>query len=68
MNTSHLRSFPVALSMATALGVSVEYLATGKDREVKDKRLKELADRQAAVRISKLSMQIQKEAEKISKR
>ena len=57
----------LALDMATALGVSVEYLANGEDRDLKNKRLKELENRETAVRISKLSMQIHKESEKIIK-
>ena len=56
----------LALDIATALGVTVEYLVNGNDRDIKDKRLKELADRETAVRISKLSVQIQKETEKIT--
>ena len=55
---------PFAIDIATALGVSVEYLATGKDREIKDKRLKELSNRQAAVKISELASQIYNENEK----
>jgi len=64
----HHERMPVldfALDMATVLGVSVEYLANGKDKEAADRRRKELADRQSAIQISKLTAQIQKEAEKI---
>jgi len=55
----------LAIDMATLLGVTVEYLANGKDRDVIDKRRKELADKQSANQILKLAVQIQKEAEKI---
>ena len=53
---------PLAIDIATALGVSVEYLATGKDHETKDKRLKELANKQAALKISELALQIYNES------
>ena len=55
----------LAIDMSKALGVTVEYLATGTDREIKNKRFKELADMQAAEQILKLSSQINKKAEKI---
>ena len=55
----------LALDMAKVLGVTVEYLATGSDKEIKNRRIKELSDRQSASQISRLSLQINKEAEKI---
>ena len=60
-------NLPLAINIAAALGVSVEYLAIGSDRENKDKHLKELAGRQAAAKISKLALQIHEESEKIYK-
>ena len=57
----------LALDIAKVLGVSVEYLANGSDREIANKRLKELSDRQSASQIIKLISQITKEAEKIQK-
>jgi transcriptional regulator with XRE-family HTH domain len=55
----------LAIDIATALGVTVEYLAYGKDSLITDKRLKELAARQSALRISGLAQQIQNEADEI---
>ena len=64
----HYERLPVldlALNIAKVLGVTVEYLANGNDREMVNKRLKTLADRQSVSVISKLSFQIIKETEKI---
>jgi transcriptional regulator with XRE-family HTH domain len=61
----HKNLFPdvqTAADMATALGVSLDYLVRGTNRKITDKRLIELASRQAAARITELTIQIQKEA------
>ena len=57
--------FSLAVDMAKALGVTVDYLSTGNDRELKNLRLKELENRQAASKLLKLAKEMQKEAEKI---
>jgi len=48
-----------AFEMATALGVSVEYLVSGKDMDNTEIRLKELTARKAASRIDLLLGKIQ---------
>ncbi|MDR2965364.1 MAG: helix-turn-helix domain-containing protein [Treponema sp.] len=56
----------LALDMAKTLGVTIEYLATGSDKEVKNQRLKQLADKQAAIKISTLATEIQEAAKRIN--
>ena len=51
-----------ACDIGTALGVSVEYLVYGKDRNNTKTRLRELAARKAAARIEILCDKIRKEA------
>ena len=55
----------LAISMADALGVTIDYLAKRKDREIVEKRLYEIAVKETTARISKLSLQIQKETKRI---
>ena len=50
-----------ACDIASALGVTVEYLVRGKDRDLANIRLRELAARKAAERIEKLLRQIERE-------
>ena len=56
----------LAVNIAGALGVTIEFLANGRDREIVNKRLYELAVRETTARISKLSLQIQKETKRIT--
>jgi len=51
--------------MAVVLGVTLNYLLGGKEAEIADWRLKELAARAAAARILNLSAQIQEEVRKL---
>ena len=55
----------IALNIAKILGVTVEYLAYGKDTEITSMRLKELSKEQSATVITKLAIQIQNESAKI---
>lgn len=54
-----------AYEMAIVLGVTLNYLLGGREAEIADWRLKELAAREAAARILELSAQIQKEVTKL---
>ena len=54
-----------AYDMAVVLGVTLNYLLGGKEAEIADWRLKELAARDAAARILELSAQIQDEVSKL---
>ena len=55
-----------AYSMARALGVSLEYLVSGKNRDAFDKRLKEFAATQTLDRIATLVQKIQDEANRVN--
>ena len=50
-----------AYAVAFALGVTLDYLLSGKDRDLTAMRLREIEARKAAVRIQKLLGQIQEE-------
>jgi len=50
-----------AYVIAHSLGVSLEYLLSGKDKDITELRLKELEMRKAAARILKMIDEIQKE-------
>ena len=54
-----------AYDMAVVLGVTLNYLLGGREAEIAEWRLKELAARKAAGRILKLADQIQKEVSKL---
>ena len=54
--------------MAFSLGVSLEYLATGNDRDYTAKRLKELVARESAARIKELALKIEQESHRIYER
>ena len=56
---------PTAYDMAVVLGVTLNYLLGGREAEIADWRLKELAARDAAARILKLAAQIQEETAKL---
>ena len=58
---NRLPNAETACDIGTALGVSVEYLVYGRDRNNTRTRLRELAARKAAARIEILSERIQKE-------
>lgn len=68
MHFNRYPALPLAVDIAAALGVSVEYLVAGSNCEDKDKHLKEFTDRQIAASISKLALQIHNETEKILKK
>ena len=53
--------FVNAYDIALALGVSLDYLMTGKDRDLTAKRLKELESRKAAGRLLKMMDKMQKQ-------
>ena len=55
----------MAYSIAVTLGVTLNYLLGGKERDIATARLKELEARNAAARIAELSRQIMKEAQKL---
>ena len=65
MHHNRVPVLDIALDMAKILGVTVEYLAYGKDTEITSMRLKELSNEQSATAITKLATQIQKESAKI---
>ena len=50
-----------AFDIAYSLGVSLEYLLSGKDRTMTDLRLKEIELRRAAGRLLKITKEIEKE-------
>ena len=50
-----------AYNVAYALGVTLDYLLSGKDRDIAAKRLWEIEARKAATRVLELSEKIQKE-------
>lgn len=54
-----------AYDMAIVLGVTLNYLLGGREAEIADWRLKELAARDAAARIMELLAQIQQETRKL---
>ena len=54
-----------AYDMAVVLGVTLNYLLGGREAEIADWRLKELAARDAAASILKLAAQIQEETSKL---
>ena len=54
-----------AYDMAVVLGVTLNYLLGGREAEIADWRLKELAARNAAGKILKLVAQIEKETRKL---
>jgi len=54
-----------AYDMAVVLGVTLNYLLGGKEAEIADWRFKELAAREAAANILKLTAEIQDEAAKL---
>ena len=54
-----------AYDMAVVLGVTLNYLLGGREAEIADWRLKELAARNAAAHILELAAQIQEEARKL---
>ena len=54
-----------AYEMAVVLGVTLNYLLGGREAEITDWRLKELAARDAAARIQKLAAQVQDEVLKL---
>ena len=54
-----------AYDMSRLLGVTLDYLAGGVDRDFTAKRLKELAARESAVRINDLASQIDQESRRI---
>jgi len=54
-----------AYDMAVVLGVTLNYLLGGREAEIADWRFKELAARDAAARILKLTAQIQEETRKL---
>ena len=54
-----------AYDMAVVLGVTLNYLLGGREAEIADWRLKELAARDAAAKILKLAAEVQEEARKL---
>ncbi|MCL2479536.1 MAG: helix-turn-helix domain-containing protein [Treponema sp.] len=54
-----------AYDMAVVLGVTLNYLLGGREAEIADWRFKELAARDAAASIQKLTAQIQEETAKL---
>ena len=50
-----------AYNVAIALGVTLDYLLVGKDRDIAGKRLMEIETRKAAARVMKLADQIHEE-------
>jgi transcriptional regulator with XRE-family HTH domain len=50
----------VIYDIAAALGVTIDYLMTGKDRNIAEKRRQELTARIAAARIAELTAEIQR--------
>ena len=54
-----------AYNIAVTLGVTLNYLLGGKERDITTARLKELEARNSAKRIAELSAQIIKEAQKM---
>ena len=54
-----------AYDMAVVLGVTLNYLLGGREAEIADWRIKELAARDAAARILELAAQIQEETAKL---
>jgi len=54
-----------AYNMATALGVSLEYLVTGQDRKGEEDRMKQVAERKnTETQVKKLVMQLNDEVVK----
>ena len=55
----------MAYTIAVTLGVTLDYLFGGKERNIADARLKELAARRAAAKVLKMAEQIVRELKEI---
>ena len=66
----HYKRIPdaqTAVNIATALGVSVEYLVNGTDLDITESRLKELAARKAAGKMEALIGKMQQQVQFLGK-